>query len=117
MSRGYGSSYSTPYYPTSGLYGRSSSGGTYRDSRSSTPGRSVTSMATSVLGGVLNEDRKREMRGIGLTPTGAPAAYKYFARSDFYNPTVIFNRSMSRESSGVRKQELRTIKTEGKSRT
>ena len=107
MSRSY---YSSPYYPTygsssgSGLYGRST--GAYRDTRSSTPGRSVTTMANSVLGGVLNEDRKREMRSLGLTPAVAPVAYKYFSRSDFYNPTVIFNRNMSR------KQELKTVKTE-----
>ena len=73
--------------------------GHFRDSRSSTPGRSVTSMASSVLGGVLADDRKREMRSVpahGLNHATAPVAYKYFTRSDFYNPTVIFNRSMSR---------------------
>ena len=108
MSRGYGSAYSPAYYPTYGSTLYRSSGSTYMDgSRSSTPGRNVTSMSHSIL----VDDRKRDIRTIGLTPTVTPAAYKYFSRSDFYNPTIIFNRSMSNEST-ARKQELITVKTE-----
>ena len=76
-------------------------------------------MANSVLGGVLADDRKREMRSLphplAINHATAPVAYKYFTRSDFYNPTVIFNRSMSRGDGGVskpRQEELKTIKTE-----
>ena len=44
---------------------------------------------------LIPEERKREFRNFGLTPMAAPAAYKYFSRSDFYNSTAIYNRSMT----------------------
>ena len=44
---------------------------------------------------LVPEDRKREFRSYGLTPMAAPAAYKYFSRSDFYNTTAIYNRSLA----------------------
>ena len=44
---------------------------------------------------LIPEERKRDFRNFGLTPMAAPAAYKYFSRSDFYNSTAIYNRSMT----------------------
>ena len=109
MSRGYGSAYTAPYYPMYGstIY-RSGSNGYARDSgsRSSTPGRGVT------FGDFSDGRKSREVRSLGLTPSVAPVAYRYFSRSDFYNPIVIFNRSMSTDKTAARKQEMVTVNTE-----
>lgn len=77
----------------------------------------VTFQSRSMISS-LPDDRKREFRSFGLTPLAAPAAYKYFSRydpnvcrrwnnffplhiiiinsrSDVYNTTAIYNRSMT----------------------
>ena len=54
---------------------------------------------------LIPEERTREFRNFGLTPMAAPAAYKYFSRSDFYNSAAIFNRNMA--STGYNAQSTR----------
>ena len=55
----------------------------------------VFSIQSRSMISLIPEDRKREFRSYGLTPMAAPAAYKYFSRSDFYNTTAIYNRSLA----------------------
>ena len=124
MSRGYNTSYKPGYYQ-SGRYqgsrdsylssiqeGRAASGGG-AGSRGTTPvGRSAAdgpsvglSMLADAINGSNNRKATRESRNYGLSTTFAPAAYKYFSRSDFYNPTILFNRSMASEPIGKRECE------------
>ena len=114
MSRGYSTSSSyKPNYYQGGRYngnrdsylssiqeGRASSGGGH-GSRGTTPiGRSENpsvglSMLADAINGSNNRKAIRESKSYGLSSTFTPAAYKYFSRSDkFYNPTILFNRSM-----------------------
>ena len=112
MSRGYNSSYRPGYYhgARSSSYlssiqeARPSSGGS-TGSRATTPvGRSTDgpsvglTILADAIGSSNNRKASREARTFGLTSSFAPAAYKYFSRSDFYNPTVLFNRSMVSDS-------------------
>ena len=113
MSRGYSTSSSyKPTYYQGGRYngsrdsylssiqeGRATSAG----SRGTTPiGRSGNenpsvglSMLADAISGSNNRKAIRESKSYGLSSTFTPAAYKYFSRSDkFYNPTILFNRSM-----------------------
>lgn len=116
VSRGYGGytpTYSPSYYS---LYSPSSyssyrASGASSNSRASTPSRTLG--ATGSTSSVLAEaDRRRENRNYGYSQVAAPAAYKYFARTDYYNTTAIYNRSMSGGYSNSRSKELKTIKTE-----
>lgn len=40
---------------------------------------------------------------------GAPAAYKYFSRAEYYNTTAIYNHNLS---GGAKKGDLKTVKTD-----
>lgn len=75
-------------------------------SRAGTPSRSLAGgpSTTSVL---AEADRRRELRNYAFSPMGAPAAYKYFSRAEYYNTTAVFNRNMASE-----RKEIKTIKTE-----
>ena len=121
MSRSYNSAYAPKYYQggrysssgrdsylTSIQEGRSTSG-TGAGSRGTTPiGRSGTDTTTPAVGlsmladainGSNNRKAVRESKNYGLSSTFTPAAYKYFSRSDnFYNPTILFNRSMASDN-------------------
>ena len=116
MSRGYSTSSYKPNYYQGGRYngsrdsylssiqeGRATSGGG-QGSRGTTPiGPSVNehpsvglSMLADAINGSNNRKAIRESKSYGLTSSFTPAAYKYFSRSDkFYNPTILFNRSMA----------------------
>ena len=120
MSRSYNTSYKPGYYQTGRYQGSrdsyltsiqegrtASGGGGGAGSRGTTPvGRSATdgpsvglSMLADAINGSNNRKAIRESRNFGLSSTFTPAAYKYFSRSDFYNPTILFNRSMASEGS------------------
>ena len=131
MSRGYGTSYKPSYYQggryngnrdsylTSIQEGRGSSGGGGHSSRGTTPsersGVEAPSVGLSMLAAAINgsNNRKavRESKSYGLTSSYTPAAYKYFSRSDnFYNPTILFNRSMASDnSSSLTKRECKCL--------
>ena len=127
MSRGYNTSYKPTYfqggryhgsrdtYLSSIQEGRSISGGG-GGSRGTTPiGRSGTdapsvglSMLTDAINGSNNRKAIRDTKNYGMS-SYAPAAYKYFSRTDnFYNPTILFNRPMDSDStSALAKRECK----------
>lgn len=72
-------------------------------SRAGTPSRSVSNSTS-----LADVDRRRELRNYVFSPVGAPAAYKYFSRAEYYNTTAIYNHKMG----PTRKAELRTVKTD-----
>ena len=129
MSRGYSTSYKPSYYQ-GGRYngnrdsylssiqeGRASSSGGGHSSRGTTPiersGVEAPAVGLSMLAAAINgsNNRKavRESKNYGITSTYTPAAYKYFSRSDnFYNPTILFNRSMATDNaSALTKRECK----------
>jgi len=122
VSRGYGSSGYTPSYspsyfslysPNSYSYrsGAGTTGGS--GSRAGTPSRGSSSTTTDRSSVLAESDRRRDIRNHAISPIGAPAAYKYFSRAEYYNTTAIFNRNM--ESSIAEKKAvsgLKTIKTD-----
>merc|ERR1711997_1108648 len=72
-------------------------------------------MLAAAINGSNNRKAVRESKSYGLTSTYTPAAYKYFSRSDnFYNPTILFNRSMASDnaSSLTKRESLKTVNTE-----
>ena len=131
MSRGYSTSYKPSYYQggryngnrdsylTSIQEGRPSSGTGGHGSRGTTPiersGVEAPSVGLSMLAAAINgsNNRKavRESKSYGITSSYTPAAYKYFSRSDnFYNPTILFNRSMASDNtSSLTKRECKHL--------
>ena len=121
MSRGYSTPYKPGYYhggrsssylssiqevwPSSG--GGAGSRGTTPVGRSTSDGPSVgLSMLADAISGSNSRKASREARNYGLSSSLAPAAYKYFARSDFYNPsTILFNHSGTRGTATLAKRE------------
>ena len=64
--------------------------------------------ASSTTASILAEaDRRRELRNYVFNPVGAPAAYKYFSRAEYYNTTAIYNHDMT-----AARKELKTVKTD-----
>ena len=74
-------------------------------SRSSTPNRSIGPSSSNSA--IAEVDRRRELRNYVFNSGGAPAAYKYFSRAEFYNSTAIYNRNINPD-----RKELKTVKTD-----
>ena len=83
-------------------------GGGGSGSRAGTPSRSSVGPSAGPGSALADADRRRELRNYVFSPVGAPAAYKYFSRAEYYTTTAIYNHDMT----NANRKELKTVKTD-----